>query len=60
MKKIIKNILKEETDSSKLTLVKSLIHQLFDGVSFIEQSTYDNKPLLKVYFDSDDTAANIE
>ena len=60
MKKIIKNILKEETDSSKLTLVKSLIHQLFDGVSFIEQSTYDNKPLLKVYFDSDDTVANIE
>jgi hypothetical protein len=60
MKKIIKNILKEETDSSKLTLVKSLIYQLFDGVSFIEQSTYDNKPLLKVYFDSDDTAANIE
>lgn len=60
MKKIIKNILKEETDSSKLTLVKNLIHQLFDGVSFIEQSTYDNKPLLKVYFDSDDTAANIE
>ena len=60
MKKIIKNILKEETNNSKLKLVKSLIHQLFDGVSFIEQSTYDNKPLLKVYFDSDDTAANIE
>jgi hypothetical protein len=60
MKKIIKNILKEETNNTKLKLVKSLIYELFDEVSFIEQSTYNNKPLLKVYFDSDDTAANIE
>jgi hypothetical protein len=60
MKELIKNILIEETDSSKLKLVKSLIYQLFDNISFIEQSTYDNKPLLKVYFDSDDPAANIE
>jgi hypothetical protein len=37
-----------------------MIHSLYDEVSFIEQSTYNNKPLLKIYFDSDDTAANIE
>ena len=37
-----------------------MIYDLFDEVSFIEQSTYDDKPLLKIYFDSDDPAANIE
>ncbi len=37
-----------------------MIYDLFDEVSFIEQSTYDNKPLLTIYFDSDDEAANIE
>ena len=49
-----------ESDNSKVSLAKSLIHQLFDEVSFIEQSTYNDRPLLTVYFDSDDTAANIE
>lgn len=37
-----------------------MIYDLFDEVSFIEQSTYDDKPLLKIYFDSDDEAANID
>ena len=37
-----------------------MIHSLYDEVSFIEQSTYNNKPLLKIYFNSDDTATNIE
>lgn len=37
-----------------------MIYDLFDEVSFIEQSTYDDKPLLTIYFDSDDEAANIE
>lgn len=36
-----------------------MIYDLFDEVSFIEQSTYDDKPLLTIYFDSDDEA-NIE
>ena len=36
-----------------------MIYDLFDEVSFIEQSTYDDKPLLKIYFDSDSEAANI-
>lgn len=49
-----------ETNNDKVSLAKSLIQQLFDDVSFIEQSTYNDRPLLTVYFDSDDTAANIE
>ena len=49
-----------ESGNDKVSLAKSLIQQLFDEVSFIEQSTYNDRPLLKVYFDSDDTAANIE
>ena len=49
-----------ESDNDKVSLAKSLIQQLFDEVSFIEQSTYNDRPLLTVYFDSDDTAANIE
>ena len=46
--------------SSKLNLAKKLIYELFNEVSFIKQSTYNDRPLLTVYFDSDDTAANIE
>jgi hypothetical protein len=53
-----------ESVNYKVSLAKSLIHQLFDEVSFIEQSVYvssiNGKPSLTVYFDSDDTAANIE
>ena len=49
-----------EYGNDKVSLAKSLIQQLFDEVSFIEQSTYNDRPLLTVYFDSDDTAANIE
>jgi len=56
----IRRILREESEGHKLKFVKQIIHVLYDEVSFIEQSTYNNKPLLKIYFDSDDTAANIE
>ena len=56
----IKNVLVEENQNKKVNLVKQMIYDLFDEVSFIEQSTYDNKPLLTIYFDSDDPAANIE
>jgi hypothetical protein len=55
----IKNVLVEENQNNKVNLVKQMIYDLFDEVSFIEQSTYDDKPLLKIYFDSDDPAANI-
>jgi len=59
IRKHIKNVLFEE-NQNKVDMIKQMIYNLFDEVSFIEQSTYDNKPLLKVYFDSDDPAANIE
>ena len=36
-----------------------MIYDLFDEVSFIEQSTYDDKPYLKIYFNYDGKAANI-
>ena len=56
----IRRILREENEGHKVKLVIRMIHSLYDEVSFIEQSTYNNKPLLKIYFNSDDTAANIE
>ena len=56
----IRRILREENEGYKVKLVKRMIHSLYDEVSFIEQSTFNGKPLLIIYFDSDDTAANIE
>ena len=56
----IKKVLVEEKEDNKMDLVKSIIYDLFDEVSYIEQSTYDNKPLLFIYFDSDEPVANIE
>ena len=56
----IRRILREENEGYKVKLVIRMIHSLYDEVSFIEQSTYNNKPLLKIYFNSDDTATNIE
>ena len=54
-----KNINESMSDKNKINLVKKIIYD-FDEVSFIKQSTYNDKPLLTVYFNSDDTAANIE
>ena len=56
----IRRILREETEGYKLNLVKKIIYTLYDNISFIKQSTFNGKPLLIIYFDSDDTAANIE
>lgn len=56
----IKNVLVEETENKKVKLAKQMIYDLFDEVSYIEQSKLKNKPLLFVYFDSDKPAANIE
>ena len=60
LQETIRRILREENERHKLKFVIRMIYTLYDEVSFIEQSTYNNKPLLKIYFDSDDTAANIE
>ena len=54
-----KNINESMTDKNKINLVKKIIYD-FNEVSFIKQSTYNDRPLLTVYFNSDDTAANIE
>ena len=49
-----------ETDK-KLKLVKEMIYSLFDEVEFIEVDTnYEGKPLIKVYHDVEDTAANYD
>ena len=60
IKQHIKKVLIEEKGDDKVNLAKSLIYDLFDEVSRIEQSKFKNKPLLFVYFDSDKTAVNVE
>lgn len=60
IKQHIKKVLVEENQNKKVNLVKQMIYDLFDEVSSIKQSTYEGKPLITIYFDSDDPAANIE
>ena len=60
LKQSIRRILREETEGYKVNLVKKIIYTLYDNISFIEESTYDGRPLLIIYFESDDNAANIE
>jgi hypothetical protein len=49
-----------ETDK-KLKLVKEMIYSLFDEVEFIEVDTnYEGKPLIEVYHDVENTAANYD
>jgi hypothetical protein len=49
-----------ETDK-KLELVKEMIYSFFDEVEFIEVDTnYKGKPLIKIYHDVEDTAANYD
>ena len=57
---IQESVLREETEGYKVNLVKKIIYTLYDNISSIEESTFNRKPLLIIYFDSDDTAANIE
>ena len=54
------DVIKEETQNKEVKLVKQMIYNLFDEVSSIKVSEYDGKPLLNIYIDSDDPAANIE
>jgi hypothetical protein len=50
-----------ESENKKLKLVKEMIYSLFDEVEFIEVDTnYKGKPLIKIYHDVDDTAANYD
>ena len=56
----IKKVLVEEKENDKVNLTKSLIYDLFDEVSRIEQSTFNNKPLLFIYFDTDEPVKNKE
>jgi hypothetical protein len=56
----VKPIEESKEKSSKISLAKKLIYELFSEVSNIKIGEYHGKPLIKVYFDSDDTAANIE
>jgi hypothetical protein len=50
-----------EKDTKKLELVKEMIYSLFDEVEFIEVDTnYEGKPLIKIYHDVEDTAANYD
>jgi len=49
-----------ESEDKNTNLVVKLIHELFDEVSFVQRKTLDGKPLIKVYYDTDSTAANID
>jgi len=71
MKKLIRQILIEETEDEvkfmneskevdKVKIAKKIIQTIFDNVTYIEQKKYENKSLLKVYFESISNAANEE
>jgi len=50
-----------KSEDKKLNLVKEMIYSLFDEVEFIEVDTnYEGKPLIRVYHDVEDTAANYD
>jgi len=50
-----------KSENKKLNLVKEMIYSLFDEVEFIEVDTnYQGKPLIKVFHDVEDTAANYD
>ena len=58
-----KSLWRESVDKSedkKLKLVTKMIHEFFDEVSFIKIKKYENKPLIRVYFDNDEYAGNEE
>ena len=50
-----------KSEDKKLELVKEMIYSFFDEVEFIEVDThYQGKPLIKIYHDVEDTAANYD
>jgi hypothetical protein len=51
----------DKSEDKKLELVKEMIYSFFDEVEFIEVDTnYEGKPLIKIYHDVEDTAANYD
>jgi len=54
----IKNVLVEETQDKDVNLIKQMIYDLFDEVTSIEVSEYDDKPMLTINLISDSNAAN--
>ena len=50
----------DKSEDKKLKLVTKMIHEFFDEVSFIEIKKYENKPMIRVYFDNDEEAGNEE
>ena len=63
LQEAIRRILRESVDKSedkKLELVTKMIHEFFDEVSFIQIKKYENKRMIIVYFDNDETAGNEE
>jgi hypothetical protein len=50
----------DKSEDKKLKLVTKMIHEFFDEVSFIKIKKYENKPLIRVYFDNDEYAGNEE
>jgi hypothetical protein len=52
------NFMNESKEVDKIKLSKKIIQTIFDNVTHIEQKKYENKPLLKVYFERISNAAN--
>ena len=50
----------DKSEDKKLKLVTKMIHEFFDDVSFIDIKKYENKPMIRVYFDNDEYAGNEE
>jgi len=50
----------DKFEEKKLKLVTRMIHEFFDEVSFIDIKKYENKPMIRVYFDNDEYAGNEE
>ena len=50
----------DKSEDKKLELVTKMIHEFFDEVSFIDIKKYENKPMIRVYFDNDEEAGNEE
>ena len=57
---INENYTVDKSEDKKLKFVTKMIHEFFDEVSFIKIKKYENKPLIRVYFDNDEEAANEE
>ena len=50
----------DKSEDKKLKLLTKMIHKFFDEVSFLDIKKYENKPMIRVYFDNDEEACNEE